>query len=78
MQAAFGKFPCNGTASASQIEFIDLVVEQLTGKGFLDPAVIHASPFTDIAPKGPEQVFDNAQVSALFQRFEAFNDSAVA
>ena len=78
VQAAFGEFLGDGTASASQIEFVNLVVEQLTEKGFLDPALIYDSPFTDIAPQGPEQVFDDAQVSALFQRIEAFNDSAVA
>ncbi|MGY6643796.1 MAG: type I restriction endonuclease subunit R [Salinarimonas sp.] len=78
VQAAFGEFLADGKASASQIEFINLVIEQLTEKGYMDPALIYDSPFTDIAPQGPEQVFDDAQVTELFRRIEAFNDSAVA
>lgn len=76
VQEVFGEFLADGAASANQIEFINLVVEHLTEKGTMEPELFYDSPFTDIAPHGPEQVFDEARVTELFRRIEAFNESA--
>jgi type I restriction enzyme, R subunit len=75
---AFGDFLSAGTASAAQIEFINLIVEHLTDQGIMDPALLYEPPFTDIAPTGPDQVFDEERVTRLFARIRAINDSAVA
>jgi type I restriction enzyme, R subunit len=75
---AFGEFLSAGTASAAQIEFINLIVEHLTDQGIMDPALLYEPPFTDIAPTGPDQVFDEERVTRLFARIRAINDSAVA
>jgi type I restriction enzyme R subunit len=50
---AFSEFLAAGTATAAQIEFINMVIEHLTGQGSIDPALLYEPPFTDIAP--PEQ-----------------------
>ena len=42
---------------ADQIEFIEQVIDHLTGKGAVDPKLLYASPFIDIAPSGPKRVF---------------------
>jgi type I restriction enzyme R subunit len=39
---AFGDFLNSGTASAAQIEFINMVVEHLTDQGIMDPASHHS------------------------------------
>lgn len=78
VQAAFGEFLAGGTASAAQIEFINMVVEHLTDTGALDPHMLYEPPFTDIAPRGPETVFDQSRASVLFDRLAQFNESAVA
>jgi type I restriction enzyme R subunit len=78
VQAAFGDFLAAGTATAQQIEFIGMVVEHLTDQGVMDPALLYEPPFTDIAPTGPEQVFDTARVTQLFERIKELNASAVA
>lgn len=75
---AFSEFIVGGVASADQIEFIGLVVEHLTAQGVMDPGLLYESPFTDIAPQGPENVFDETRVTRLFRRIETFNDSAMA
>jgi type I restriction enzyme, R subunit len=75
---AFGEFLSAGTASAAQIEFINLIVEHLTDQGIMDPALLYEPPFTDIAPTGPDQVFDEERVTRLVAKIRAINDSAVA
>lgn len=51
--------------SASQIRFIELVVDGLTANGVMEPARLYESPFTDHAPHGPETLFTDDQVGAL-------------
>lgn len=75
---AFSDFLSAGTASAQQIEFVNLVVEHLTANGAMDPSLLYEPPFTDFAPTGPDQVFDREKVVKLVQRIEALNASAVA
>ena len=75
---AFGEFLAAGIATAAQIEFVDMVIEHLTDQGVMDPALLYEPPFTDVAPTGPEQLFDEDKVTRLFAQIEAINDSAVA
>jgi type I restriction enzyme R subunit len=78
VQVAFGDFISAGTATAAQIEFINMVIEQLTDQGTMPPELLYSPPFTDIAPTGPEAVFGVEAANALFERIEMFNSSAVA
>jgi len=75
---AFGEFLAGGTATAAQIEFINMVIEHLTDQGMMDPELLYEPPFTGIAPTGPEHLFDEAKVVRLVTKIRAINDSAVA
>jgi type I restriction enzyme R subunit len=75
---AFSAFISDGTATTEQIEFINMVVEHLTARGVMDPGLLYTSPFTDIAPQGPEQVFDDNRVTQLVCKIQQLNDAAVA
>jgi type I restriction enzyme, R subunit len=75
---AFSEFLAAGIASAAQIEFINMVIEHLTDQGVMDPALLYEAPFTDLAPTGPEKLFDEENVTRLFTKIQAINDSAVA
>jgi type I restriction enzyme R subunit len=75
---AFGEFLAAGTATAAQIEFINMVIEHLTDQGIMDPALLYEPPFTGVAPTGPEHLFDESKVTRLFTKIKAINDSAVA
>ncbi|WP_287086765.1 hypothetical protein [Mesorhizobium sp.] len=44
----------------------------------MDPSLLYEPPFTDIAPTGPEQVFDEDRVTKLVRRIREISDSAVA
>lgn len=73
---AFSAFVAGTTATKPQIEFIDMIIEHLTEKGTMDPGLLYESPFTDIAPTGPERVFDLQRTSQLIKAIEQFNESA--
>lgn len=53
-------------------------VDHFAVQGVMDPGLLYESPFTDVAPQGPEQVFDDVMNSRLFEVIEALNRSAVA
>jgi type I restriction enzyme R subunit len=78
VRETFGEFLATGVATAAQIEFINMVIEHLTDQGVMDPALLYEPPFTDVAPTGPEKLFDEEKVTRLFARIQAINDSAVA
>jgi type I restriction enzyme R subunit len=75
---AFSAFLNTGSASADQVEFIELVIEHLTHEGVMDPKLLYESPFTDIAPAGPEQVFPLRRTDELIDVIDSFNASAAA
>lgn len=73
-----GAFLNGSTWSASQIEFVNLIVNHLTEHGIIQPANLYESPFTDIAPRGPESLFDSSQVDELLRTLESVRVRAVA
>jgi type I restriction enzyme R subunit len=78
VREAFGEFLAAGVATAAQIEFINMVIEHLTDQGVMDPALLYEPPFTDVAPTGPDHLFDDERVARLFSKIDAINASAVA
>jgi type I restriction enzyme R subunit len=73
---AFSQFVVGTTATASQLEFIDLIVEYLTENGVMEPARLYESPFTDISPQGPEAVFSIARVNEMVGLLEEIRQRA--
>ncbi|WP_348230866.1 type I restriction-modification enzyme R subunit C-terminal domain-containing protein [Trichocoleus desertorum] len=41
---AFGEFLSGSTASADQIEFINLIIDHLTHHGVMEPSLLYESP----------------------------------
>lgn len=61
----FNEFLVGGTASASQIEFIALLINHLTEQGVVSAARLYESPLTDISQARPEGVFSLPQVERI-------------
>ncbi|WP_448950227.1 DEAD/DEAH box helicase family protein [Labrys neptuniae] len=74
----FSGFISQSAATADQIEFIEMVIDHLTEKGVMDPGLLYDSPFTDIAPQGPQQVFDMERTKQLVEAIKGLNTSAAA
>jgi len=74
---AFNTFLDEKTFSASQIEFVNLIVNQLTEQGVMSARLLYESPFTDIAPTGPDGLFDGAQVERLLAALHEVETAAL-
>ena len=62
---AFAGFLDDQRQTANQIEFVNLIINELTENGVVEPRRFYESPFTDIAASGPEELFTAAGVDAL-------------
>ena len=52
------------------------MVDYLTQSGWMSPAQLYESPFTDFSPRGIEGVFDPAQVTQLLSVLESIRQTA--
>ena len=67
---AFSQFVVGTTTTASQLEFIDLIVQHLTENGVMEAARLYESPFTDISQQGPEALFLPGKVTEMVRVLE--------
>ncbi len=74
---AFSQFVVGTTATSSQLEFIDLIVQYLTENGVMDAARLYESPFTDISQQGPEALFLPVKVTEMVRVLEEIRERAV-
>jgi len=65
-------------ATASQLEFLKMIVDYLTVDGAIDGSRLYESPFTSVTATGPEAIFPSATVTQLFKTIEDIRLRAVA
>ncbi len=62
---AFADFLDDKRYNANQIEFVNLVIDELTENGLIEPRRFYESPFTDVSPQGPDALFESSDVDRL-------------
>jgi type I restriction enzyme R subunit len=75
---ALAGFIAGKTLGANQIEFVNLIVDHLTEHGVMDAAKLYESPFTDLTPRGPDELFSSAQVDELVAAIDQVRRTAAA
>lgn len=75
---AFSAFISGTTVTASQIEFINMVVQELTHTGVMEPERLFQAPFTDVSAQGPLGIFPPAAVKQLVGVLTEIKGRAVA
>lgn len=74
----FSDFIGGTTATPDQIEFIDLIVQELTQNGVMEADRLFQSPFTDINAQGPMGIFPPAKVTRLVEVLDEIRKRAAA
>lgn len=74
--AALSDFTAARNLNADQLHFVDLVVDHLTQNGVMDPGRLYDPPFTDLAPRGPEELFGDAAVEELIGALRTVESTA--
>ncbi len=75
---AFNEFLIGSTVTPNQIEFINLIVEELTQNGVMKPERLFQSPFTDINSQGPLGIFSERNVALILKKLDEIQNRAVA
>jgi type I restriction enzyme, R subunit len=72
-QAAFSSFLNDRGLTAQQIRFIEMVIDQLTARGVMDPTALYEPPFSDLHAGGPEELFLGREqiVDGIFDALKA-------
>jgi type I restriction enzyme R subunit len=73
---AFGQFLGKQTYNADQINFVNLIISDLSQNGTITVDRFYESPFTDITPQGPQQLFSPDQIDELTQVLDAVRQNA--
>jgi type I restriction enzyme R subunit len=75
---ALSTFTAGTTLTGNQLAFVNLLIEQLTQRGAIDPELLFMAPFTDFAPTGPAGLFSGAQVTELVAALRRVRATATA
>jgi type I restriction enzyme R subunit len=57
VQAAFSQFLNGRSFTLSQILFVEMVIDQLTARGVMEPSALYEAPFSNLHAGGPAALF---------------------
>jgi type I restriction enzyme R subunit len=71
-KAAFAQFLDDRSLNSQQMRFVELVIDQLSARGFIEPNALYESPFNSLHADGPEGLFagKNNIIDGIFQQLE--------
>ena len=78
-QEAFSEFLSNRSLNTRQIRFIEMVIEQLTSRGVMEPSALYEAPFSGLHGGGPEALFagKDSVIKGIFKKLEALQPGQV-
>ena len=69
---AFADFLDDKRYSKNQIQFVNLIIDELTDRGVVEAKRVYASPYDGVAPEGPEAIFVEADLDTIFATIDRF------
>ena len=75
-KAAFAEFLDDKRYSKNQIQFVTLIIDELTERGIVEIARVYEAPYVALAPEGPEMIFVEADLDRIIHTLEQLVDAA--
>lgn len=76
VEKAFGKYLSGSQYNATQIRFIDQIIECLTQNGVMDGGLLYEQPFTNFSPLGLDGLFPETDAADIVQILAMINKNA--
>lgn len=73
---ALSSFIAGRTLTASQLDFVNLIITYLTEHGVMEIGRLYEAPFTDSAPSGPDGLFSGADIDEIVTALEQVRSAA--
>ncbi len=79
-QEAFSEFLSNRSLTTSQIRFVEMVIDQLTARGVMEPSALYEAPFSSVHAGGPEALFAGKSnvIEGIFAKLKALDPEPLA
>ena len=79
-QEAFSEFLSNRSLTTQQIRFIEMVIDQLTARGVMEPSALYDAPFSSLHAGGPEALFAGKSnvIDGIFEKLKTLRPEILA
>ena len=79
-QEVFSEFLSNRSLTTPQIRFIEMVIDQLTVRGVMEPSALCEAPFSSVHAGGPESLFAGKSnvIDGIFEKLKALDPEPLA
>ena len=79
-QETFSEFLSNRSLTTPQIRFIEMVIDQLTARGVMEPSALYEAPFNSVHASGPEALFagHGNVIEGIFEKLETLRSELLA
>ena len=79
-QEAFSEFLSSRSLTTSQIRFIEMVIDQLTARGVMEPSALYEAPFSSVHAGGPETLFAGKGnvIEGIFEKLKTLHHETLA
>ena len=79
-QEVFSEFLSNRSLTTPQIRFIEMVIDQLTARGVIEPSALYEAPFSSVHAGGPEALFAGKSnvIEGIFEKLKALDSEPLA
>ncbi|MBE9210619.1 hypothetical protein IQ244_29775 [Nostoc sp. LEGE 06077] len=72
---AFGKYLEGSSFNATQIRFVETIIDYLTQNGVMDAGLLYEPPFTDLHYEGLDGVFGADDADGIVSIVRSFNEA---
>jgi type I restriction enzyme R subunit len=72
---AFAKYLQGTTFNATQIRFVNTIIDYLTQNGVMDEGLLYVKPFTDLHYEGLDGVFESDDADQIISIVRSFNET---